>query len=70
MKNLEPKHDGFNKNPNIAYNLTYEFMNFMFFAYRMGLIIQSACMNSTHNNHYQTKPFLETWKFSLVFQTM
>jgi hypothetical protein len=60
MKNLEPKHDGFNKNPNIAYNLTYEFMNFMFFAYRMGLIIQSACMNSTHNNHYQTKPFLET----------
>jgi hypothetical protein len=46
MKNFEPKPNGFNEIPNIiAYNLTYEFMNFMFFAYRMGLIIQSVCMN-------------------------
>lgn len=61
MKNLESKHDGFNENLNIiVYNLTYEFMNFMFFAYRMGLIIQNVCMNNTHNNHYQTKPLLET----------
>ncbi len=44
MKNLEPKPDGFDENPNIiTYNLTYEFINFMFFAYRMGLIIQSVC---------------------------
>jgi hypothetical protein len=39
MKNFEPKPDGFNENPNIAYSLTYEFMNFMFLAYRMGLVI-------------------------------
>jgi hypothetical protein len=60
MKNLEPKPYGFNENPNIASNLTYEFMNFMFLAYRIGLVIQSVCMNTTHNNHYQTKLLLET----------